>query len=59
VSVEASWQGLSPGLLMKSTCRLKGDTDRHYSCYASAAFLKKFVELYDGQLFLDNARSDF
>ncbi|MBD2388169.1 5'-methylthioadenosine/S-adenosylhomocysteine nucleosidase family protein [Cylindrospermum sp. FACHB-282] len=33
---------------------LKGDTHHNYSCYVSAAFLKKFVERHYRQLFLDN-----
>ena len=34
---------------------LKGDTHHNYSCYVSAAFLKKFLDRYYRQLFLDNA----
>jgi nucleoside phosphorylase len=34
---------------------LKGDTHHNYACYVSAAFVKKFVERYYRQLFLDNA----
>ena len=33
---------------------LKGDTHHDYSCYVSAAFLKKFLDYYYRQLFLDN-----
>ncbi|GAX35137.1 hypothetical protein NIES3585_11430 [Nodularia sp. NIES-3585] len=38
---------------------LKGDTHHDYSCYVSAAFVKKFVDRYYRQLFLDNASLDF
>lgn len=34
---------------------LKGDTHHNYSCYVSAAFLKKFVDRYYRQLFLDDS----
>ena len=34
---------------------LKGDTHHDYSCYVSAAFVKKFLDRYYRQLFLDNA----